>query len=77
VGEECATLVGGMCSMPLQCIELCFLLQKVRVSTERMEGKIMIRGHIIDLQVSMTVVCIVYRQYSSVLTAKMDLQTRG
>jgi hypothetical protein len=40
----------------LQFIELCFLLQKVRASMGKMRGKIMIRGHIIDLQVSEAVV---------------------
>lgn len=46
--------VGGMFNMPLQFIKFNFLLQKVRVSMEKMRRKIMIHGHIIDLQVSKT-----------------------
>jgi hypothetical protein len=46
------TPTEGVFSMQFQCIELYLLLQKVRVLMEKMRGKIMIHGHITDLQVS-------------------------
>jgi hypothetical protein len=54
--KNALTPTEGMFSMQFQFIELCLLLQKVRVLMGKMRGKIMIHGHITDLQVSKTVV---------------------